>query len=219
MMFVLVAAGIVGWWLFVRHLMAKPWEKTQSTSDDEYGGAALAFAPARIGLWLFLAVVTSFFGLFLSAYGIRMDLGDWRPLAEPNLLWLNTVLLVLSSAAFQLTRGVARRGDVTGMKTGLLTAGVLAFAFLVGQFAAWRELEASGQYMSSNSANAFFYLLTGLHGIHLLGGLYVWGRTTSRVWRGGAALPDVRLSIQLCSIYWHYLLLVWLVLFGLLMLT
>jgi cytochrome c oxidase subunit 3 len=66
-MFVLVAAGIAGWWLFVRKLTAKPWEKKQSESDNDDGGATLTFVPAKVGLWLFLAVITSFFGLFISA--------------------------------------------------------------------------------------------------------------------------------------------------------
>jgi cytochrome c oxidase subunit 3 len=72
--------------------------------------------------------------------------------------------------------------------------------------------------MSSNPANAFFYLLTAVHGLHILGGLYVWARSTAKVWTGASA-DTVRLSIELCTVYWHYLLLVWLVLFGLLLST
>ena len=75
-----------------------------------------------------------------------------------------------------------------------------------------------GYYAAGNPANAFFYLLTGVHGLHLLGGLVVWVRTAARMARG-AELDDVRLSVELCTVYWHYLLLVWLVLFGLLLLT
>src|SRR5215471_17129828 len=104
-MFVLIGAGIVGWWLIVRQLTAKPWERQQGEADDEYAAGTLALAPAKIGLWVFLAVITSFFALFISAYGMRMDVGDWRPLVLPRLLWLNTAMLVLSSVAFQRTRG------------------------------------------------------------------------------------------------------------------
>jgi len=90
--------------------------------------------------------------------------------------------------------------------------------FLTGQLAAWRELAAAGQTLSGNPANAFFYLLTALHGIHLLGGVWVWARSLVRVF-GGASAASVRLSVELCTVYWHYLLLVWLVLFGLLLST
>jgi len=218
-MFVLIAAGIIGWWLLVRQLTAKPWEKQQSEGDDEYVAGTLALQPAKIGLWVFLAVITSFFGLFISAYGMRMDVGDWRPLVLPRLLWLNTGMLVLSSVAFQRTRNAAARGDVKAVRTGLAASGLLALGFVVGQFTAWQDLGASGHTPWANAANAFFYLLTGLHALHVLGGLVVWGKTSVRLWRSGTRLADVRLSVELCTVYWHYLLLVWLVLFGLLLST
>jgi len=216
-LFALVGAGIAGWWLFARQLTAKPWERQQSESDNEFGGATLAVAPARVGLWMFLAVVTSFFGLLISAYGMRMELADWRPLSVPDLLWVNTAMLVLSSAAFQWTKRVARRGDADSVKSGLIASGVFAFAFLAGQLLAWRHLNASEQFLASSIAIAFFYLLTGIHGLHLLGGLVVWGKTTTRIWRGDSRLGEVRSSIELCTVYWHYLLVVWLVLFALLL--
>jgi cytochrome c oxidase subunit 3 len=85
----------------------------------------------------------------------------------------------------------------------------------MGQAQAWRELGALVYFEVTNPAIAFFYLITGLHGLHLLGGLVVWGRTLVRLW-GGFELEKVRHSVELCTLYWHFLLLVWLVLFGLL---
>ena len=82
----------------------------------------------------------------------------------------------------------------------------------------WQQLSASGYFLTSNPANAYFYLITALHGVHLLGGLWVWARATGRVWRG-TELGEARLSVELCTVYWHYLLLVWLVLFTLLLTT
>jgi cytochrome c oxidase subunit 3 len=97
-------------------------------------------------------------------------------------------------------------------------------AFLTGQFWVCQELNAAGFFAASNPANAFFYLLTGLHGLHLAGGLFVWAKTTTKVWTGFGAdnvveVGKVRLSVELCTVYWHYLLLVWLVLLGLLLST
>jgi cytochrome c oxidase subunit 3 len=218
-MFALIAVGIAGWWLFVRQLMAKPWERKQSESDDKFDGAAVALPPSRVGLWLFLAVITSFFGLFISAYSMRMELPDWRPFAKPGILWVNTALLLLSSFAFETARGATKRGDARKVKIGLVAAGLLAFAFLAGQWAAWNELHSTGQFPSSNAAFAFFCLLTGLHGLHLLGGLFVWAKTTTRMFVRHAKVDDVRMSVELCAVYWHYLLLVWLVLFGILLST
>jgi len=73
--------------------------------------------------------------------------------------------------------------------------------------------------MANSPAIAFFYLLTGVHGLHLLGGLFVWGKTVVRMAQAGVELLDVALSVELCTVYWHYLLLVWLVLFALLLST
>jgi cytochrome c oxidase subunit 3 len=128
-------------------------------------------------------------------------------------------MLILSSASMQWARGAARRAQQDRVRVGLIAGGVLAWAFLAGQLLAWRQLNASGYFMASNPAVAFFYLLTGVHGLHLLGGLFVWGKTVVRMAQAGVELIDLRLSVELCTVYWHYLLLVWLVLFAVLLAT
>jgi cytochrome c oxidase subunit 3 len=147
-----------------------------------------------------------------------MSLGDWHPLPEPWLLWPNTALLILSSVALQWAYGAANRGQIDAVRSALLVAGVLAFGFLGGQILAWQELVASGYFAASNPANAFFYLLTALHGLHLSGGLVAWARTSAKA-RRGSEMAEVRLSVQLCAVYWHFLLVIWLAVFGLLLFT
>jgi cytochrome c oxidase subunit 3 len=134
-------------------------------------------------------------------------------------LWLNTVTLILSSAGMQLARAGARGAQPGRVRVGLLLGGVFALAFLAGQLWAWDQLKASGYFVTGNPATAFFYLLTGVHGLHLLGGLIVWGKTVARMTRAGVELIDIRLSVELCTVYWHFLLLVWLVLFAVLLST
>jgi cytochrome c oxidase subunit III len=216
--FLALLAGVVVWALLARRLTAKPWETSGSPEEVE-AGSAVSLPPAKIGLLILLAVITSLFGLFISAYWMRMEHahGDWRPLAVPRLLWLNTATLILSSAGMQWARGGARRAQPDRVRVGLIAGGVLAWAFLAGQLLAWRQLNASGYFMASNPAIAFFYLLTGVHGLHLLGGLFVWGKTVARMAQGGVELIDLHLSVELCTVYWHYLLLVWLVLFAVLL--
>ena len=218
--FVALLAGVVVWGLLARRLTAKPWETPGSPHDAE-AGSAVSLPPAKIGLWILLAVITSLFGLFISAYWMRMEHahGDWSPLAVPRLLWLNTALLILSSAGMQGARAAARRAQPDRVRLALIAAGVLALAFLAGQLVAWRQLSASGYFVASSPASAFFYLLTGVHGLHLLGGLLVWGKTVVRMAHPGVELLDVALSVELCTVYWHYLLLVWLALFALLLST
>ncbi len=212
----IIMATVIGW-LLRQSLNTQPWD-AKDPLENQPGRGVINASPAKIGLISFIAVVTSLFALFLSAYLMRMQLGDWRPLAEPNLLWLNTAILVLASVAFQLTRGAASRGQPLTVKVGLVVGGVCTTLFLLGQLAAWQQLNASGYFMTGNPANSFFYLLTALHGLHLLGGMWVWGRTTMRLWTGADA-RSVRLSVELCTVYWHYLLLVWIGLFALLLST
>ncbi len=203
---------------FFHELTRKPWVKEQGTVLDLHGRAAFALPTASLGLRVFLAVVTVVFSLLVAAYTHRMTLADWRPLPEPWLLWPNTAILILSSVGLQWARVAANRGRIDGVRVGLLAGGGFAFAFLAGQLLAWQQLAALGYFAATNPANAFFYLITALHGLHLLGGLVAWGRTTAKMWRG-VEVAQVRLSVELCAVYWHFLLLVWLVLFGLLLFT
>ena len=208
--------GAVLWWLFKQSVNVQPWV-AKASAQDVHGGV-LSRPAAKTALWVFLAVVTSVFALFISAYAMRMHFGDWSPLREPTLLTWNTGLLFVTSGAMQWTVVAARRGEIDGVRNGLIAAGVLSFAFLAGQLLVWKQLNDAGVFLRSNPANAFFYLLTAVHAVHLLGGLVAWGRTTAKVWRG-IEVARVRLSVELCAIYWHFLLVVWLVIFALLLST
>jgi cytochrome c oxidase subunit 3 len=205
--------AIVVWWLLRQTLNVSPWVEQHSIQEGQ--DVAFSLHAVKIGLGVFLAVATSLFVLLISAYFMRMMATDWINLAVPKVLWLNTAALILASVAMQSSWAAAQRGHGDGLRMGLMAAGGFSFAFLLGQLWAWQELNIAGYFATSNPANAFFYLLTAMHGLHLLGGLWVWCRTTAKVWRG-VDLRKVRLSVELCTVYWHYLLLVWLVLFALL---
>ena len=214
LVFLLVIAGFAGWWLSHQRLTAKPWLE-QGLAGDFVGFDRSALPTAKIGLGVFLAVVGCLFSLFTSAYFMRMGLPDWQPLPLPRLLWLNTGVLVLSSVALQCAVVAARKGQIDNVRLGLATAGLTTLAFLVGQLMAWRQLTADGYLLASNPANSFFYLITGMHGLHILGGLIGLGRTSTGAWNG--ARPErLRLSVELCAMYWHFLLFVWLCIFALL---
>jgi len=207
-------AAIAGWWLSQQRLASKPWLE-EGVLVDFRGDNASSLPPAKIGLGVFLAVVGSLFALFISAYSMRMSMVDWRALPVPKLLWFNTGVLITSSIALQWAYMAARRNDMDRVIIGLLAGAASAVIFLVGQLLAWQQLKVAGYFVASNPANSFFYLITAVHGLHLMGGLVALGITTAKVWRG-AKMIQVRLSVELCAIYWHFLLLVWLVLLGLL---
>lgn len=220
-----LATGIVVWALLVMKLRSKPWEASAGTAP---AGTGFSFSAKRIGLWIFLAVVTSLFGLFLSAYYMRMGqhaghsplaASDWQSIRDPSILWFNTVLLILASVTMQSARAAVAKSQLEQTRWRLFAAGLLTFAFLIGQWLAWREIRYSEFFTPLNPAVAFFYVLTAVHALHLLGGLVVWARTLTRSVRKDVELIDVRLSVELTSVYWHYLLLVWLGLFAVLLST
>jgi cytochrome c oxidase subunit 3 len=217
-LFLAVIGAIVGWWFLQQRLTDKPWLE-EGPVGDVPGSGASAVPAAKVGLGVLLAVVGCLFALFLTAYFMRMHMaGDWRSLPVPKMLWLNTGVLIFSSVALHRALSAANQGHLDGVRMGLYGGGISALVFLAGQLVAWRQLTAAGYFAASNPANAFFYLITGLHGLHLLGGLVALGRTIARVERGFGAAA-VRLSVGLCATYWHFLLLVWLILFGVLLLT
>lgn len=225
-LFIGLVTGVTVWWLLVQRLREKPWaaKGVLPASQD----TTTSNAP-KVGLWLFLAMVASLFLIFNSAYLMRMDHGSggfaqWTPVQEPGVLWINSIVLILASLAMQFATNCAARSDLYGMRTYYTAGGVLTLVFLAGQLLAWRQLGASGLYDETNPAYAFFILLTAVHGLHLIGGLFVLARTATRIWRGlehaGAeAAAQVRQSVQLTTTYWHFLLIVWFGLFALLSFT
>jgi cytochrome c oxidase subunit 3 len=180
-----------------------------------HGHEALPIPTARLGLWLFLGAVTMLFAAFSSAYLVRMPMPGWRSIPKPPVLWVNTVILLLSSAVAQWAWSSIRRGNEKGLRHGLALTVLLGTAFVMGQLWAWRQLVAAGVYLQSNPASSFFYLLTAMHGLHLLGGIVALAWTTVRAWQN-AYTPENHLGVELCVVYWHFLMLVWLWLFALL---
>lgn len=211
------------------NLIARLAEKSWETPGTDGLREPESYRPAAatLGVYLYFGVATVIFTLLVAAYLMRMgfpnaaDHGagdDWRPMPEPPLLWINTAVLVLSSLAWETARRAARRGKTAGMRPMATAGGFLGLLFLAGQLLLWRYYQAAGYYLSANPANAFFYLLTAVHGLHLAGGIVAGVRTMGQM-ATGVEVQRVRRNVRLCAVYWHYLMLVWLVLAGLLVMT
>jgi cytochrome c oxidase subunit 3 len=208
----LLMGGIV-LWLFRQTVNVQPWQA--DIALHESAGGPSAQPAAKTALWVFLGVATSLFVLFISAYSMRLRLGDWLPLPQPRLLWVNSAVLAGASLAMEWAVHAARRADFEGLRPRLALAGLLTWSFLAGQLVVWKQLHGAGFFVGASAATAFFYLLTAVHGLHVLGGLVAWHRARAAARRAVDA-DKVRLTVELCATYWHYLLGVWLVLFALL---
>lgn len=168
-------------------------------------------ATASTGLWAFIGMASSLFALFVLAYALRMDSDDWSAIAMPWQLWLSTAVLVTGSVLLQRASAAARVGRPDRARALLWAGGACALAFLGVQLWAWQVLQAMRVMPAGNPSASFFYLLTAMHGLHVVGGLVGWMVTVNGVSRVAAAGVW---RIALCARYWHFLLAVWLVLFA-----
>jgi len=200
-------------------LSQKPWEASQAAIDNQHDGKTLDLSKAKLGVRTIMVVSTVIFSLFVVSYSDRMLVHDWRSLSEPWLLWINTVILIFTSFAFHKAKILSDKNEFERAKNYLLLVGFLTFAFITGQLLVWQYYVNLGQYASTNPANAFFYLFTALHGVHVLGGLFFWGRATTKLFTKNFSVLKIKQAIELCAIYWHFLLIVWFILFGLMIAT
>ena len=177
----------------------------------------------KIALGFFIAVVSVIFFLITITFLGRSQLEDfqalagepWQPFSEPTQLWINTGVLVLSSLALQLAKMSCEKEKFSVTLIAVFVGAFFAFAFLLGQLFVWKHLNELGYFVAANPANSYFYLYTSLHGIHLLGGIvalfYVLGKSMRK-----NMTSELKKSISLCATYWHFLLIIWLLLFALL---
>jgi cytochrome c oxidase subunit III len=174
-----------------------------------------AVGTAVIGMIAALTAVTMLFVAFTTAYLARRQEPGWGALVMPPVLWLTTAVLLASSGTLEWARRRIAAGDIRGLQRGLTATAWLGGAFVLGQIVAWRSLAAQGAYISSNQHSGFFYLLTGAHGAHLLGGLAALGVI---VWKAHAGRYGVasHAGIGVFALYWHFMDLLWLYLFALL---
>jgi cytochrome c oxidase subunit III len=181
----------------------------------EGGGEGLPpRAPQQIyitGMLIALGGILMFFSAFVSAWVVRRGLPtmDWQPITLPRILWLNTVILAASSASLAYSRRSFARGYERDHRHWWGVTAGLGVLFLAGQLVAWRQMFAAGLFVATSPNSSFFYVFTGAHGLHILGGivalLVVASRTPRRLTRDTAT--------RVVSLYWHFLGALWLFIF------
>lgn len=166
------------------------------------------------GVWVGIFAITMSFAAFTSALYVRQGSGDWIHVVLPRLIYLNTGVLLLSSITLEMARRAFMNVpelEASALRSSLRWLGItLAFglAFFVGQYLVWRELAAQGLYLATNSNSSFLYVLTGVHALHVLGGITGLLRLTVRMTRKQVTLR--RNSVTNTVIYWHFMGVLWL---------
>ena len=159
----------------------------------------------QLGVWMFLGTVVMLFAAFTSALVVRKGLGEgWGSTPIPRILWLNTMVLILSSLTLEFSRRALNRRLVSSFTGWLYATTALGVLFLAGQLAAWRELAARGVYLATHTSASFLYLLTAAHGVHLAGGIIALSYLVIRA-RAIALGGQRRTAVDVTAIYWHFM--------------
>ena len=194
-------------------LAQKPWEKEQSIIDSYHSGKTLNLSKQTSAVIVIFGVSTVLFSLILTGYLYSIPPEqDTKFLFNPNLLWVNTIVLFFVAYFFSKITKDLKKNYTTKIKKNLILVGGLSYLFLFGQIFFWYQLMQDEKFISTNSYFSSFYFFTALHGLHLLGGLFFWGKVCSKTLRlKESEISSQSKSISALSLYWTFLLIVWLV--------
>ena len=196
-------------------LLDKPWEKEQAAIDSLHQGRTFNVSTQKSAVIIIFGIATVLFSLIFTGYIYTLPPSqDTKYLLKPNLLWINTsILFFVAYYLNKVTRDLKNKINLK-IKKNLIIIGALSYLFLFGQLIFWVQLMKSGNYVSTNSYFSSFYIFTALHGIHLLGGLFFWGKVASRVLKlDNNKIIDEEKNISALSLYWTFLLIVWIMFF------
>ena len=196
-------------------LSDKPWDKEQMAIDNYHEGKTFDISHQTSAVIVIFGVSTVLFSLIVTGYLYSIPTTqDTQYLLTPNLLWVNTLILLLVTYFFNRVTKDLKNNIVERVKTNLIIIGFLSYAFLFGQLLFWLQLMKSGNYVSTNNYFSSFYMFTALHGLHLLGGLFFWGIVFSKVRKvEKTKIINQKKSIEALSLYWTFLLIVWVMFF------
>ena len=185
-------------------------------------GAPAPLDAGRLGMRLLLAALGMLFAAsVMGLLVVRSNATAWPPPGVPGLprgLWLSTLVILAASAAIHWALTGIRRGDAGRLRAGLALTILLGLAFLASQTVNWFALVAANLTAKTNLYGFTYYLLTGLHALHVVGGLVPLSIVTVRAWRGRYSAA-AHAGVEYTATYWHFLDGVWLILWAVLLLT
>ena len=178
----------------------------------------LAMNPKKFAMWIFIVSVLMIFGALTSAYIVRRAEGNWLDFVLPQLFWLNTGMIMISSMTMHWAYLAAKRDRLETVKIAMVITTILGVSFLVGQYMAWGQLVDQKIYLVGNPSGSFVYILSGLHGLHIVGGVIYLLIVLSSTFKYKVHSKSLN-QIEMCATYWHFLGGLWLYLFVFLLLT
>src|SRR6266850_5118509 len=177
----------------------------------------ISMHPKKFAMWLFLASVGMLFAAFTSAYIVRQAEGNWVYFELPRLFYYTTFIILLSSVTMQWAYQSAKKDNLNRVKLLVAVTSILGIVFLAGQVLAWRELVKMSIYLVGNPSGSFLYVLTGLHGLHLVTAIIFLLVVLNSTWKYKVHSKNLA-QIEMCTTYWHFLSGLWVYLFVFLLL-
>ena len=172
----------------------------------------ISMHPKKFAMWLFIGSVAMLFAAFTSAYIVRQAEGNWLYFELPNLFYITSGIIIMSSMTLQLAYVEAKKDNLDRVKLLVSATSLLGLAFLVGQVMAWRELVTHSVYLVGNPSGSFIYILTGLHGAHLVSGIVFLLIVLNSTFKFKIHSKNLA-QLEMCLTYWHFLGGLWLYLF------
>jgi cytochrome c oxidase subunit III len=181
----------------------------------------LSMHPRKFAMWLFIVSVGMLFAAWTSAYIVKRGEPGWSSFELPVQFWINSIIILLSSVTMVWAQRTLKNDKIEMAKVAISITAVLGVAFLVGQVFAWQKMIEMNYYfagMGSNTSSSFIYVLTGVHGVHIVGGVIYLLLLMIAVFRGKVHSKSMTM-VEMCATYWHFLDVLWLYLFVFLILN
>ncbi len=196
-------------------LTEKPWEANQAAIDSKHTGQTFNISNQMSVVIIIFGISSVLFSLIFTGYLYSLPPGqDTTFILKTNMLWINTLVLIMVTYFFDKIRRDFNNNLTNNIKKNLIIVGALSYLFLILQLILWYQLMIDGNYVSTNTYFSSFYFFTALHGIHLLGGLFFWGKVTSKIFKlDERDYKKEERSITALSVYWLFLFIVWFVFF------
>jgi len=172
----------------------------------------LSMNPRKFALWLFMITVVMIFAALTSAYIVRQAEGNWLEFALPIEMWISTGIILISSITMQWALIAAKRDNLEQVKIAVLTTTILGVVFLIAQLYVWDALVANNVFFVGNPSGSFLYVLSGLHGLHIVSGIVFLLIVLAATYRYKVHSKNLN-QIQMCTTFWHFLDALWIYLF------
>jgi cytochrome c oxidase subunit 3 len=168
--------------------------------------------PYKFALWLFMGTIVMMFVALTSAYIVKQSYGDWLNFKLPNILWLNSLVIIVGSITMHLAYFFSKKKNIKLFNLFIFLTFLFSMIFLFGQYEVWKYLIGNDIYFVGNPSGSFLYIFIGLHGVHFLSGIIILTFIWFLVLKNGIN-KKVIFKIQMCITYWHFLGGLWLYLF------